>query len=430
MEVSSAEQTTLDGILSLVTKREQMYETGVQTTVCGKVASGWQNWLTKLEFVRKGEKPPEVVTYAYSEVVILRRLLSGVEMAACLKQLVVSNLLETGHSSGSLGLQGRFSMGGSTRRAHSEWSQWPAEVFIFEPSSSQNFPGNTSLVAVEAPYYPSLDHLLSDFFGIRSQGWSNYFRGQVAIVVPDFRARISKLTIGLACLRAEFECRVVQATDLVVKVYAQNSVGRLLQQTLHPNCFTVQVDLTDTPTLASVIVMCKPTGEVLDERTFQANASWREPGVLVEVPEQEIEQIILTGESETLEFKEKLDRSRPEKVAKTAAAFANTKGGTIVFGVDDDHHVVGCSVQGMADTITNIIRSYCDPPPEFTTRVVRHEGKELLLVRVPESSGSVHTVRDLGPFIRANGTNRTPTSYELEAVFRRRSFGNGLRELL
>ena len=53
--------------------------------------------------------------------------------------------------------------------------------------------------------------------------------------------------------------------------------------------------------------------------------------------------MILTGESETLEFKEKLDKGKPERLAKTAVAFANTKGGTIVFGIDDDHHVSGTS---------------------------------------------------------------------------------------
>jgi predicted HTH transcriptional regulator len=140
----------------------------------------------------------------------------------------------------------------------------------------------------------------------------------------------------------------------------------------------------------------------------------------VEVPEDEIEQILLTSESETLEFKEKLEKSGPEKIAKTATDFANTKGGTIVFGVDDDHRVVGCAIKGMADTITNIIRGNCDPPPEFAIRVVHHEGKDLVLVRIVESSGSVHTVKDRGPFIRANGTNRAPNSYELEALFRRR----------
>src|SRR5579863_651861 len=186
MEAPSAEQKTLDGILTLMTKREKMYETGMQTTVCGKIASGWQNWLTKVEFGCKGERPAQVLAYEYPEVVIVRRLLSDAEIGAWLKRLVVENSLETGHSSGVVGLQGRFSMGGSTRRAHSEWSRWPAEVFIFEPSAGQNFPGNTSLVAVDAPYYPSLDHVLSEFFGFRTQSWSNYFRGQVAIVVPDF----------------------------------------------------------------------------------------------------------------------------------------------------------------------------------------------------------------------------------------------------
>ena len=429
MEAPSAEEKTLDGILRLLTKREKMYETGVQTTVFGKIASGWQNWLTKLEFVCKGQNSPQVLVYEYPEVVIVRHLLSGAEIAAWLKRLVTENLLETGHSSGALGLQGRFSMGGSTRRAHSEWSRWPAEVFIFEPSNGQNLPGNNDLVALDAPYYPSLDHVLSEFFGFRTQGWSNYFRGQVATVLPDFRARISKLTVGLAYLRADLESQFVQATDLVAKVYAENSAGRLLQQTLHPDNFSLQIDLADTATFASVVLMCGQTGEVLDERTFQANASWREPGVFVEMPQQEIEQMVLTGESETLEFKEKLDKSRPERVAKTVVAFANTKGGTIVFGVDNDHHVVGCSIQGMADTITNIIRSYCDPPPEFTTRVVSHEGKDLLLVRIVESAGRGHTVRDLGPFIRANGTNRAPTSYELEVLFRRRSAASGLEEL-
>ena len=50
---------------------------------------------------------------------------------------------------------------------------------------------------------------------------------------------------------------------------------------------------------------------------------------------------ILAGESELLEFK----RDVPEqsvKYIKTVVAFANGKGGTIVFGVDDKtHKIVG-----------------------------------------------------------------------------------------
>jgi hypothetical protein len=252
------------------------------------------------------------------------------------------------------------------------------------------------------------------------------FSRPIAIVLPDFSARISKFTIAQACLRAEIECRFSELSDLVVKVYAENSVGRLLQETVHPKEVNLQLAVSDAPTLTCMALLSASTGKVLDQRTFQHGVTWREPGVVVEMPEEEIEQMLLTGECETLEFREKLDKSRPERLAKTVAAFANTKGGTIVFGVDNHHHVVGCVVHGMADTITNIIRSYCEHPPEFSTRVVQHDDKALLLVHIPESSGRVHTVKDLGPIIRANGTNRCPTSYELEALFGRRTTASDL----
>ena len=143
----------------------------------------------------------------------------------------------------------------------------------------------------------------------------------------------------------------------------------------------------------------------------------------------EIEQLLLTGEGGTIEFKVKLD-SNSLRIAKTATAFANTNGGTIVFGVDDEERVVGCDIRGMAETITNILRSRCDPPPSFTTKVVKYEGKELFLVRVAESSGTVHVVKELGPYIRANRSDRTPTSHELELLQRRRGSVSGLSPFL
>lgn len=45
----------------------------------------------------------------------------------------------------------------------------------------------------------------------------NYFRGQIVLVLPDFRARISKLTVALAYLRADIECGTVSLRDLVVR---------------------------------------------------------------------------------------------------------------------------------------------------------------------------------------------------------------------
>lgn len=414
------QRSELNTILNFIAHRRSQYETGVQTTVYGKAGLTRQHLLTKVELVGKGETQPDAVTHEYPEIVISRRSLSSVELTNLVTRLVIENELEIAGDTTTLTLQWRLSGAGRTRRNHSEWSRWPAEVFEFEPVNAQNFPGNTPLIALEAPYYPSLDQVLADFFHIRSQGWTNYLRGQVAVVIPDFRARIAKFTIAPTCLRADLECRFCEVTDLVAKVYAGNYGGRLLQETVPLTKPHLELELQHLATFACLALMCRTTKDVLDERVFKDGVSWREPGVIIEMPEQEIEQLLLSGESETVEFREKLDKSRPERLARTVVAFANTKGGTIVFGIDDDHHAVGCTLKGMEDTITNIIRSYCEPVPEFSIGAVDHENTRLLLVRIGESSNQVHTVRDLGPFIRANATNRSPTSYELTALFLRR----------
>lgn len=73
---------------------------------------------------------------------------------------------------------------------------------------------------------------------------------------------------------------------------------------------------------------------------------------------------ILAGESKNMEFKIR----RPEKsikYMKSVVAFANGKGGKIVFGIDDKtREVIGVSedcVFQEIDAITNAISDSCEP---------------------------------------------------------------------
>ena len=54
---------------------------------------------------------------------------------------------------------------------------------------------------------------------------------------------------------------------------------------------------------------------------------------------QAIEQTLQQPEGKTLEFKR--DLSSPRNVLKTLVAFANSAGGQLVIGVDDDRQVTG-----------------------------------------------------------------------------------------
>jgi len=413
-------------LVSLIAERSPFYEVGIQTTVCWKFEGVWRNLLTKFDFTKKGDPPFAEFLYQYPDLMIIRRLLAPSKVFTALERLVKSEVLESGHKGFEIVLQATFDRSDRSRSSTLEWSKWPADIFRLSPPHGQPGPADGALISVDAPYYPSFDQVLSDFYAIRAQGWMNYFNGQVVVVLPDFRARFLNLTVAPSYLKADIECGFLQPDGLIVKAYAEGAVGRLVQDTIRPTEATVNIKLDDKPSYACVALLCATSGEVLHEKVFKEGL-WREPNIIVEPSATDLEQMRLTGESTTVEMREKLDQNRPHRLAKTVVAFANTKGGTIAFGVSDDNRVVGCTIQGMADTITNLIRTLCDPPPNVGIKKVTYEGKDLLLVEVPESSGVVHTVRELGPFIRANGTNRAPTSFELQALYQRRQPSSLLR---
>src|SRR6266403_1913164 len=129
-------EETLERVLELISRRTDTYQTGVQTTVCWNSDSGWLNSITKLEFIHKEEKAPSEIANKYQGIQIIRRLLTPNEVTTLLKQLVEKHSLEVGGNTKELPHEGRFSIGSRTRHPHSEWSQWPADVFEIQSSSS------------------------------------------------------------------------------------------------------------------------------------------------------------------------------------------------------------------------------------------------------------------------------------------------------
>ncbi|HTY11146.1 MAG TPA: ATP-binding protein [Bacteroidota bacterium] len=103
----------------------------------------------------------------------------------------------------------------------------------------------------------------------------------------------------------------------------------------------------------------------------------------------DIKEMIEGGEGAQVEFKRKI--SSAEKIARALIAFANTKGGTILFGVDDDGSIVGVeSEKTELDLIDLAGNQYCDPPIAPAIAIVPFNSKDVIAASVEESDDKPH----------------------------------------
>ncbi|MBD3388595.1 MAG: hypothetical protein GF416_05960 [Candidatus Altiarchaeales archaeon] len=109
----------------------------------------------------------------------------------------------------------------------------------------------------------------------------------------------------------------------------------------------------------------------------------------------EVKRLIESGENQEVEFKESLQSK--EKIAKQICAFANTNGGTIVFGVNRKRKIVG--LEGDLDTAQqkiSLISQDISSPPLISQEVIQIDGKPLLLVIIHRANqGNFHTFKGL-----------------------------------
>jgi predicted HTH transcriptional regulator len=102
----------------------------------------------------------------------------------------------------------------------------------------------------------------------------------------------------------------------------------------------------------------------------------------------DLKRLVQIGEGYHLEFKRRV--SSPQRIAREAVAFANTWGGTILVGVDDDG-----SVLGVKDTeeelfdLRKAFKEYCAPEVTFNLRTVSISRKRDVIVTDIEESRSL-----------------------------------------
>ncbi|MBP3191712.1 helix-turn-helix domain-containing protein [Natronogracilivirga saccharolytica] len=109
---------------------------------------------------------------------------------------------------------------------------------------------------------------------------------------------------------------------------------------------------------------------------------------------RDLKNLIRSGEGLMLEFKRSI--SSPEKIAREIAAFANTHGGHLVIGVDDDRSIYGVESYHEQDFyLEQAAHELCSPALTYHMQVIPYYQREILHVYIEES--------DRKPVAVANG---------------------------
>jgi hypothetical protein len=129
-------------------------------------------------------------------------------------------------------------------------------------------------------------------------------------------------------------------------------------------------------------------------------------------PHSDIHEMILNGETDTVEFKSTLrfDLNKGEKndkleyaIVKTIAAFMNTDGGTLIIGVDDDKNILGLdadintlkkkNIDGFQLHLLELYKSYfgADLGSHINISFPEVEKKKICMVKVSKNSKTIFT---------------------------------------
>ncbi|MCK9631130.1 MAG: putative DNA binding domain-containing protein [Methanoregula sp.] len=143
---------------------------------------------------------------------------------------------------------------------------------------------------------------------------------------------------------------------------------------------------------------------------------------------EELNDLIKNGENESVEFKTRL--FDPQIIAKILGAFANTKGGTIIIGIDDLAHIVGVEDIPRTIRILKQATTQIDPPLEISIETVQFENKSVVVAKVPKSEKSLHSFK--GVFFQRVGHTAIPISSKniIEGIHKNQLSENELRQEL
>ena len=414
----SLHQERIKEIVRKIEARRDSYGSVLVKSAIVKSDGVWKNSVTKILPLHKSDTyvPKEKLDYRnfalFEDIISLDSLIE-----------IIKKLPEKGSSTITLGdyevlVEGESLQNGYEYDSGEEYLSvgWFFERYHYR-SPSRSHP-KEPIVSKNLPLFPDSRTAINERIGIDIARYSDLYG--IVICLPKYGAKIEEVNIGSTEIRLKIQPKDIGIENVIGKLYCERG-----KEKKH-----IDIEFEEKTGIASVgfkpdslyvALVSKTDNEILDSRRYYSSWESLPKGVVIDIPEYEIRELIRHGETETVEFKEKI--GKPEELAETVVAFANGRGGIILLGVDDHSKVVGLAEVRYEDTITNILRSHCTPQIKCEISRRQLDEKDIIVIRVEEGRDKPYFVRERGPYIRANATDRIATRYEMDEIYRQKQSG-------
>ena len=303
-------------------------------------------------------------------------------------------------------------------------NQWP---MLFTSSSIDS--NTTRQLSYDAlsklglPLFPNGTEAVINFFGMkRLSSWQN-ISPNFEVNVPDFRARIRNLRLAGNRATIEVETRELSESDLRAKFYCKTEDRAYISDDLPFEKGRATFVAEKEPFIVEAHILSTIDGDNIDRRNFDYRYPSKEGGVIIENSEIQLLDMINKGESETVEFKVTLDPKNAKEFLESVVAFANTRGGTIFLGVDDNCRIRDFREDAQA-RIVDLIHGNCDPPVEVQVRQATLAGEhQITIVEVSEGQNKPYSLNNKGIFIRSGSSDRQIKRTELDDIYDKKKQG-------
>jgi hypothetical protein len=239
------------------------------------------------------------------------------------------------------------------------------------------------------------------------------------ILVPDYRARITALRIRNSGVALQAEGGEQDLSETRAKFFVSAERGPSTSKEIFFENNLAEFEVGDRPLEVYTELVYSTDGSTIDSRRFNYRG-YVQDDVHYDDLALELTDMIKGGENENVEFKLQYNGTAPHEVLESVVSFANTDGGIIIIGVDDNGNIKGIE-SDITQSIRGKISDLCDPPPrvEINIQEIETEEKIIVYIRIPKGDNPPYSLIGHGVYIRHGSSDMQAKRAELDRLYKK-----------